>query len=256
MTTEKMTEPKNYLTALITEFLGTFLLVFITSWSYISLESEKIDYLTLSLINGLSLTALLCSGFPTSGAHYNPIITITNLTIKNMKFQIGMFYILTQLTASFVAGLLVHLMLSNLDSHYKDIGYPKIIPIISEFQAFVMEFVFSFFYVLMYFSTVFDKRSSSNTFGFAMGSVVVLGSCVFGPFSGGCGNPVRAFGPELISGGFNVIYWFGCLLGGLFGGFYYEYFLLKNRDFDMDEDEDVGSMRTTENYNLAMNLKY
>lgn len=251
-----MIEPKNYLTALITEFFGTFFIVFVTSWSYISLESEKIDFTSLGLINGLIITICLWCGYSVSGGHYNPVITIVNMTIKEMNFQVGMLYIITQLVSSFVAGLLVHLMLSNLDSHYKDIGYPKIVPIISEFQAFVMEFILSFFYVLMYFSSIYDKRSSSNTYGFAMGAVIILGSMTFGPFSGACGNPVRSFGPELISGGLNTIYWFGCLLGGLFAGFYYEYFLLKNRDFDMDEEDESGSMKTTENYNLAMNLKY
>ncbi len=173
-----------------------------------------------------------------------------------MHFQIGLLYILTQLLSSVLAGFLINLLLKFLYTEEYKLSYPKIVPITNEFQAFIMEFILSFFYVLMYFSSVVDKRTSPNTYGFAIGAVVLLGSIAFGPFSGACVNFIRAFGPELIEGGFNNIYFFATLIGGVFGGFYYENFLLYNTDYEEDEDDDFSNMKSPENYNLAMNLKY
>lgn len=61
----------------IIEFLGTFLLVIITSMSLAAFNSEKINLLGFATINGLSFTVIIWMGITNSGAHYNPVISLS-----------------------------------------------------------------------------------------------------------------------------------------------------------------------------------
>ena len=71
---------------------------------------------------------------------------------------------------------------------------------ITEFQAFIIEFVLAFFYSIVYFSTVFNKKVARTIFGISLGGVVFAGTLAFGALSGACVNPVRIFGPHLWTG--------------------------------------------------------
>lgn len=61
----------------IIEFLGTFILVIITSMSLAAFNSEKLNLLGLALVNGLAFTVLIWMGITNSGAHYNPVISLS-----------------------------------------------------------------------------------------------------------------------------------------------------------------------------------
>ncbi|GKE25238.1 probable aquaporin TIP-type RB7-5A, partial [Tanacetum coccineum] len=57
----------------------------------------------------------------------------------------------------------------------------------------------------------------------AIGFIVGANILAAGPFSGGSMNPVRSFGPAVVSGDFsqNWIYWVGPLIGGGLAGLIY-----------------------------------
>ena len=248
--------------ALLTEFFGSFFIVFVTCWSFTAFRLGQIGYLALGLANGLVVAACVWAGVSTSGAQYNPIITIVKLAIRNMNFSKAALYILFQLLGSFLAALIVVLLVpydfqQNIDTI---IGYPKISILVSDFQAFLIEFILSMLYVFMYFATVVDKRAPSNIFGFALGAVITVGTVSVGSDTNACVNPARIFGPQLLTGLMETswLYWSATIAGGLFAGFYYDFFLLKDIEFE-DEDDDLReqkNMANTENMHQAMNLKY
>lgn len=64
-------------------------------------------------------------------------------------------------------------------------------------------------------------------FGFAIASVILFGTVAFGPFTGACINIVRILGPHTLSGDFSdlFIYIIASVSGGVFGAFYYNFFL-------------------------------
>lgn len=244
----------------IVEFTGTFIIVFVTCWSYTVLADKKPDYMALALANGLVLAACVWAAFNVSGAHFNPVITIVNLFIRNMPLGQAVLYLFSQLTASFLAAVLAILVLpkSALVDEDSSFGYPET-KNITDFQAFIVEFVLSMFYVFAYSATVIDKRAPSNVFGFALGSVVMVGALTVGPYTGGVVNPIRIFGPYLVNGKFDnmVVYWLATFAGGLFAGFYYDYFLLKDDNYEEEENAKSGNAKwSKDDIREANELKY
>ena len=104
-----------------------------------------------------------------------------------------------------------------------------------------MQFIGSAFYVWTYYALIVDSRAPSNIFGFAIGMVSAICDLAFGPMVGGCINPVKYIGPRLVSGEVNDpwIYFTAPLLGGVFAGFYFDFFVLERKDKQelVDEDE-------------------
>lgn len=226
--------------ALMVEFLGSFWIVIITCYSLSAYHAEKLSILGLALTNGLITTALIYAGIAKSGAHYNPVVTITKLLLRNTTLFKAISYLLVQLIASIFAGLIVILVIP-FDASEKIINYPLPPREATFFQVFMIEFLLSFFYVLAYFGTVIDKKAPSNVFGFAIGGVYIIGYICAGHFSGSCINPIRNFGPSLLSGTIanTGVYWAGTIGGGVLAGFYYEFFLMSENEKELYASNDM-----------------
>lgn len=247
--------------AATTELLGTFFIVFVTCWSFTVLRDKETNYLALALANGLVVSACVWAGITASGSHFNPVITIVKLFIRNMSVGKATLYLISQLIGSFLATILV-MLLSPDDAKLgadKAFRYPEKRNITNDFQTFIMEFTLSMLYVFVYFATIIDKRAPSNIFGFALGAVIIMGTLAAGPLTGGVVNPIRIFGPYLINGQLedSVVYWLATLAGGIFAGFYYDFFLLKDDELeDEDEDRNGNAMWSKDDVQEASNLKY
>ena len=63
------------------EFLGSFLITMVSSWSLYSLKQNIIGYMGFGIIDGLLLGILIWIGVVESGAHFNPIVTIGNINL-------------------------------------------------------------------------------------------------------------------------------------------------------------------------------
>ena len=113
-----------------------------------------------------------------------------------------------------------------------------------------MEFMLSFFYVLMYYAFVIDKRSDPDIFGIGIGGVILIGSVAFGPYTRACVNILRYIGPAVIMWEFNdfYIYFLANLFGGLFGGFYYKSFIWKEDDNFLNEEGEKSYAKYCEKY--------
>jgi glycerol uptake facilitator-like aquaporin len=247
--------------ALLTEFFGTFFIVFISCWTLASLDLKSINYLGVALANGFTLAACAWAGISSSGAHFNPVVTIVKLSVRHFSVSRTTAYIFTQLLASVVAAQFVKFITpSELDNNSTEFPYPTPNYFMQDFQIFILEFIGSALYVYAYFSFIIDKRAPTNVFGFGLAAVIMVCTLAFGALSGGWVNPIRIFGPQIVSGNFNRIwtYWLASIFGGVFAGFYYDFFILKNSEFDFnDEEEDTGkNMKTTENISQALGLKY
>ena len=229
------------ISVMVTEFLGSFFIVFTTCWSYTVLRTEKgPNYLAIAITNGLMTAAVVWAGVTFSGAHFNPVITLVKLFARTINLNRAALYLVSQLSASFLATLLILLMSPSFSKQDASQGFifPEKNERNSYFQAFVMEGILSMLYVFVYFATIIDKRAPSNIFGFALGAVIMLGTLAAGPFSGGVVNPARIFGPYIVRSEVHdmINYWLAMVGGGVFAGFYYDFFLIKNEGMD-DEDE-------------------
>ncbi len=216
--------------ALITEFLGSFLIVSISCWSFKSLEMNKMDYSGLGAVNAFILAICTWAGFSTSGSHFNPVITLIHWMLLDFDMKKTSSYIFAQIAGSIFAALIV-LMMTPLeyqqDDFYPSVSYPMILPLISKFQGLMMEMIMSICFVLVYFLTVVNKKIPHNMFGFALGGVILMGSVSIGPYTGACINPLRSLGPQIMLMNFSdsIIYWLGILSGSFFAAFYCTNFL-------------------------------
>ena len=58
-----------------------------------------------------------------------------------------------------------------------------------------MEFLISFIYIFAYFATVRAKICDPDIFGIVIGAVIIVGTVIFGPYTGGCYNLIIRLGP-------------------------------------------------------------
>ena len=70
--------------------------------------------------------------------------------------------------------------------------------------------------------------------GFLVGGAVAVGILVGGILTGAAMNPVRAFGPALVSGqwSFQMVYWIGPMMGGALAGVICGHFLFAEEEED------------------------
>ena len=94
------------------EGIGTFLLVFFIC-AVISVGNAgmlQLDLAGLGMWHALTLGVLVCSLAASSGAHFNPAVTVGQLAIRQIRARDAAAYIVFQLAGGMLAGLLVLLL--------------------------------------------------------------------------------------------------------------------------------------------------
>ncbi len=165
--------------------------------------------------------------------------------LRQFSFTKGAIYIAVQILGSIFAALLILIIIP-----YKfegegvtSIEFPNIPKSIPTYCSFIMQFIGSGFYVWTYYALIVDCRAPSNIFGFAIGGVSILCDLCFGEMVGGCINPVKYIGPRLVTAELSEpwVYFTAPLLGGIFAGFYFDFFVLERKEkeelFDEDDDD-------------------
>ncbi len=247
----------------ISDLLGTFILVFVSCYSFSLYQLEKLSVIGVALANGFALAGCIWAFQVAGSCLMNPTLTLFSLFTMNVKVGRTLANLAAQVMGSCLAAVVAACVIPDEYSARKLglVGYPTInLEDFSEFQCFIFEFLAGGLLMMAYYATVIDKRGPPHVYGFAMGATVVVSTLMFINGTGGCGNIVRVIGPQIIFGEWSSIpiYWLGIGFGSLFAGFYYEHFLLKNEEVEEDLEElDHGrTMKTVENINQASMLKY
>lgn len=73
--------PKQYLAMrnILVEFFGTLALVYFSNWANLLYELELLSLAGYGLVYGLVLSILIYVGLDTSGAHFDPSVTVIPL---------------------------------------------------------------------------------------------------------------------------------------------------------------------------------
>ena len=191
---------KNYLT----ELFGTFFLVLII-W---------INGNPLAI--GFGLMVLIYLGFHSSGAHYNPIVTLAMLFRKEISLLDSINYIIFQILGAILAGSAVFFLTSvtmevqpNLSATvYQILGY---------------EVLFTYLYVYAFLTVTSHPKLKNNTFyGLVLGATIMVGLFSSIQTSGGVFNPATSVGVTLshlfIGDGVSKYYLWYYLVGPALGG--------------------------------------
>lgn len=140
---------------------------------------------TIPLIFGLVVIAMIYAVGPISGAHMNPAVTLALAVTKNLKKRMVLFYWFAQAIGAIGAIYLLYLILPAGKS------YGGTVPNISNLYAVLLEIAltFSLMYVIL--------KVKGPLAALSIGAAVAICCYIGGPFTGSSMNPARSLGPAL-----------------------------------------------------------
>lgn len=180
------------------ELLGTFIMVFFGTGAMIvnELNGNIITHLGVAIAWGLVVAALIYSIGNKSGAHINPAVTLSFLLDKRISFKKSGYYIVAQFCGAILASFVLKFMFPEA------IKLGETVPVNSWQQAFVMEFVLSFFLMFVIFNVATGAKEEGIIAGGVIGITVLICALVGGPISVASMNPARTIGPAIASGNY------------------------------------------------------
>ena len=173
---------------LITEFIGTFFLVFT-----IGLTVTLANPVMAPIAIGSALMVMVYMGGHVSGAHYNPAVTVAVALRGKCSWAEVIPYWIMQLGGSIAAAYLVHSVVGR--------NFPVNPPAGTDTSfAVVIEVLFTFALALVVLNTAMASRTANNSFyGLAIGFTVTAAAFAGGPISGGAFNPAVGIGPNVVA---------------------------------------------------------
>ncbi len=208
----------------LSEFIGTFALVFVGGASIMAASQSNIadPLLLVALAHGLVLAVFISALMRISG-HFNPAVTFGFIAARRIDPMMAGLYIVAQLLGAAVAAYTLKWTFPAAVFAATRGGGQAISLDITGTQAWFLEAIASFFLVFVVFGTAVDPKAP-RVGGFAIGLTVTIGILAIGPLTGGSMNPARSFGPALATGIYEgqVIYWTAPIVGGILAGLLYE----------------------------------
>ncbi|MFN2440709.1 MAG: MIP family channel protein [Chitinophagaceae bacterium] len=180
----------------IAELLGTFALVFCGTGAIVINQQSggAVTHVGIAITFGFIVMAMIYSLGDISGAHMNPAITIAFTIAKRFQLKQVLPYIISQLAGAFLASVtLKYLFPAN-----ETLG--ATLPAGTELQSFILEFILTFFLMLVIINVATGSKEQGMFAGLAIGSTVLLEAMFAGPVSGASMNPARSITPAIVSG--------------------------------------------------------
>lgn len=186
----------------LAEFLGTFAIVFCGTGAIIINQETggAISHAGIAATFGLIVLAMIYTYGETSGAHFNPAVTISFAIAKLFPVKSIAPYVLSQVAGAFVASLI----LKYLFPLNQNLG--ATLPAGSQIQSFILEFILTFLLMQVILHVSQGAREIGVMAGIAIGSVVLLEAMFAGPVCGASMNPARSIAPALVSGNLSALW--------------------------------------------------
>ena len=130
----------------------------------------------------------------TSGAHFNPAVSIAFAYAKKFSWKEVPKYILAQVLGAILASLILWFLFPESET----LG--ATIPTVDVWRAFVLELLLTFFLMVVIINVSTGSKEIGVTAGIAIGAVVLLEAMFAGPITNASMNPARSIAPALVSG--------------------------------------------------------
>ncbi|CAK8530748.1 unnamed protein product [Lathyrus sativus] len=213
---------------LVAEVVGTFFLILIGCGSVVTnLNNDNVVTLPgIAFVWGFCVMTLVYSLGHISGAHFNPAVTIAHASTKRFPLSQVPPYIIAQFIGSLLASGALKLIFSG-----KENQFVGTLPAGSNLQAFVIEFIITFYLMFIISGVATDDRAIGELAGLAVGSTIILNVLFAGPITGASMNPVRSLGPAIVHHEYRGIwaYVFAPILGALAGTWAYTFIRITNK---------------------------
>ena len=180
----------------IAEFIGTFALVFCGTGAIVvnGQSNGAVTHVGIAITFGLIVMAMIYALGDISGAHLNPAVTIAFTIAKRFPIKEVLPYIISQIAGALLASGILKFLFPT------DELLGATIPKGSAMQSFVLEFLLTFFLMLVIINVATGSKEQGMFAGLAIGSTVLLEAMFAGPICGASMNPARSFAPAIISG--------------------------------------------------------
>jgi aquaporin NIP len=178
------------------ELLGTFALVFCGTGSIVIDQQTNgaVSHVGIAITFGLTVMAMIYTLGSISGAHLNPAVTIAFTLAKRFNLKQVLPYIISQLAGAFIASIILKYLFPGNET----LG--ATLPAGLEMQSFVLEFILTFFLMLVILNVASGSKEQGMFAGLAIDSTVLLEAMFAGPVCGASMNPARSISPAIISG--------------------------------------------------------
>jgi len=180
----------------LAEFLGTYALVFAGTGAIIidQVTHGSITHAGVAITFGLIVMSMIYALGDISGAHLNPAVSIAFAVAKKFPTKELIPFVISQLSGAVSASFtLKYLFPAN-----QFLG--ATIPAGSDLQSFILEFILTFFLMLVIINVAKGSKEQGMFAGLAIGSIVALEAMFAGPICGASMNPARSLAPAVVSG--------------------------------------------------------
>lgn len=181
---------------LLSEFLGTFTLVFAGTGAIVinEVSGGVIGHAGIALTFGLVVMAMIYTFGDVSGAHLNPAVTLAFAAGKRFAWKDVPGFLGAQIGGACLASGVLWLLFPTNDK----LG--ATLPAGSVMQSFVLEIILTAILMLTILRVSAGAKEKGITAGIAIGGVVGLEAMFAGPICGASMNPARSLAPALVSG--------------------------------------------------------
>lgn len=219
---------RQFLKALVAEFLGVFFLVLIGCGSCLQWTGApplEVSIVQIALAFGVTVATLVqCIGH-VSGGHINPAVTCAMLVTNRIRVIRAVCYVVSQCLGA-ITGAAVLRAVSPGDPNTVGLGMTTVNEKISGPEGFAVEFLITFVLIFTVFGVCDDNRNDvKGSAPLAIGLAVATCHLFAVKYTGSSMNPARTFGPAVITGIWehHWVYWLGPCLGGVAAGVLYHY---------------------------------
>ena len=180
----------------IAELLGTFILLFCGTGAVVVDQqfNGAVTHIGVAITWGFIVMAMIYALGDISGAHMNPAVTIAFTLAGRFELKQVLPYIISQMAGALLASVTLHYLFPGNEM----LGVT--LPAGSNMQSFVLEFLLTFFLMLVVINVATGSKEQGMFAGLAIGSVVLLEAMFAGPVCGASMNPARSMAPAFISG--------------------------------------------------------
>jgi aquaporin Z len=180
----------------ISEFIGTFSMIFCGTGAMTVNEvtGGDVTHVGIAITWGLIVMAMIYAFGETSGAHFNPAVTIAFAYAKKFAWKEVPKYIIAQILGAFAASLILWFLFPTSEN----LG--ATIPTVDVGRAFVMELLLTFFLMVVIINVSTGSKETGIIAGIAVGAVVLLEAMFAGPITNASMNPARSIAPAIVSG--------------------------------------------------------
>jgi aquaporin NIP len=179
----------------IAETIGTYALVFCGTGAVVIDQQTggQVGHVGIAMTFGFIVLAMIYTFGEISGAHFNPAVTIGFWAAGRFEGKKITPYIISQLVGALLASLTLKLLFPANES----LG--ATMPAGSALQSLVLEFILTYFLMLVIINVSQGSKETGVLAGIAIGATVLLEAMFAGPICGASMNPARSIAPALVS---------------------------------------------------------